>query len=187
MIKCAIIDWETCSTENNAKVLAVGMTAFDIQVESTIDELKANTFSINITNEDQDGRHVSKDTMEWWSQQSDEAKADLETPPKVSLTAALLKIVNFCKEHEVQHLIGNGENFDNAILADACKQCGIDYPVAFWQDADLRTMKLMAGLSNSKAVFPKGLIPHKASDDAIFEAMVAQTCYRKCRDVYLTS
>lgn len=182
MIKCAIIDWETLSLEKNAKVLAVAMTVFDLQVESTIDELRANTFSLNITNEGQEDRDVNQETVDWWANQCDEAKADLEKPPKVSLEAAIHTVTAFIEKHDVKFLIGNGENFDNAILYNICKQLDMEYPVPFWADADLRTMKLMAGLQNSREQFPKGLTKHIASDDAIFEAMVAQTCYRKCRN-----
>ena len=178
-IRACIIDWETLSTLPTAKVIAVGLTAFDLTVESTIDELRATTESFNIDSGSQSDRHICPDTFEWWTKQSDEAKAAL-LDNQLNIKEALSRIISFIENHKIQYLVGNGSTFDNAILADLCREHGIDYPVEYWQDMVLRTMKLLAGM-NGKAKFPEGLTKHIAADDAIYEAMVAQTCWRRTR------
>jgi exodeoxyribonuclease VIII len=122
---------------------------------------------------------VDPSTVDWWKQQSSEAVTALSVNQR-PIEEVLININAFCDKHSVQYLIGNGSTFDNAILRDACKEFNVEYPVNFWEDMDLRTMKLLAGMKG-KNNFPKALTPHVAIDDAIFEAMVAQTCWRLTR------
>ena len=65
------------------------------------------------------------------------------------------------------------------ILKNVCSYINRDYPVKFWQDYDLRTMKLMAG--NPRLDWPNGLVKHYALHDVIAEAAFAREYWKIVR------
>lgn len=164
--RLTVIDWETLGLESNTKVLSLGAVTFNIDGSG-----QDVNFYANIELRGQENRTSTESTVKWWEEQTDEARAALhinEIPLKQTISALRAHIYIECSEG----IIGNGVNFDNAILANICKETGLDYPVKYYQDYDLRTMNLMAGVA--KVAWPKELTMHNALDDAIYEAMCAK-------------
>lgn len=181
----AVLDFETLHTEPNTYILSAGFCAFDPSKQDDIDTLVKQSFHIVFDERGQEDRVRGSATMAWWKEQSPQAW-EMATMPEYSdtgytypLACGLIAIREWCKNHDVTNLIGNGVGFDNAILKHACAQTKIDYPLPYWSDLDLRTMKALADIE--EPVWPSSLIKHFAKDDAIHEAYRAQRYIQACR------
>ena len=160
-------------------MLSCALTAFDIKETNTWEELEANSVYVIFDKRGQSMRTRSEDTMSWWKQQTDLAW-NLTTIPNdedytYPLHCGLLKINSWIKRNKIDSLVGNGINFDNAILSNICDQTKEPYPLPYWSDLDLRTMKAFAKCE--KLNFPKDKLQHYALHDSIYEAMCAQAYY----------
>lgn len=130
------------------------------------------------------------DTVQWWSEQSDEAQAAFANP--VDLAVALRRFSNWL-DHMTQHLRpidgdvrrplhkcdvvriwSHGPAFDPPILAAAFDAVGLPVPWHYRAPRDTRTCFDMAGIDDHSAWLaqhpgPLG-IAHHALDDAICQA-----------------
>ena len=170
-MRLTVIDWETLGIDPTARVIAVGAVTFNLKSEDP----DYKCFDTPISLKGQENRTFSQSTIDWWGQQSPEAKmASLNAPmaDKKHISLAMNLLTNFIKNTDAEGILGNGINFDNAILSNLCKEYDIKYPTPYWADHDLRTMRLMANMP--KPEWPDNLIQHVAADDAIYEAMCAR-------------
>lgn len=165
----AILDFETLGLHPNTVVLTAGLTWFDPDKEYTIDQLLNQSIEIPFDINSQKTRTIDGDTIKWWSLQNNDARAAaFNNGTTYDLKDGALLIKEFITQHNIEGLIGNGAGFDNVILKNICNQVGIDYPIHYGMDLDLRTMKWISGMD--KPDFPKELTPHKASHDSVYEA-----------------
>lgn len=170
-----VIDWETLGLRADTKVLSLGAATFDITKAT-----KLSKYYAKIDLADQKNRSEDQSTIDWWAKQSDAAKdAAFDLTNAVSLRQAIGGLTAHILHNNSQGIIGNGIRFDNNILADACEELKMSYPVMYWSDFDLRTMKLMAGID--RPAWPQGLIPHHALHDAIYEAECARAYWAATR------
>jgi len=179
MTTCAVIDFETRSLKLNAYLLSAGITSFELEQTNTWEELETNSWHIVFDNRGQDDRTSDYDTVSWWKEQPEKTFA-LATQGELTypLQVGMFRLAEYIKQNKVEYLIGNGCTFDNMIFRHACREAQIDYPLPYWADLDLRSMKLLAGRPN--IVFPKDKIPHYALHDAIFEAQCVQQYWAIC-------
>lgn len=138
-----MVDIETLSTKPHAAIISIGAVLFDAQ---TISE---KTFYMNISaaSNEEWGRDISQSTQNWWAKQSAEAKAHLQTPAPKNIGLALIKFSRFIAKHtdpKTVKLWGNGSDFDNVILATACRTVGIEAPWKFYNNRCYRTVKNLA-------------------------------------------
>lgn len=110
MTKHFCLDVETCSTESNAIVLSVAVVWFDpTDAGVTYEQLVDRCLYVKFDAREQKklGRHVSKDTMEWWNKQSEAIKNLAFLPSSRDVTAAvgLEQVRAYIKEH------GNEDSF----------------------------------------------------------------------------
>jgi hypothetical protein len=106
---------------------------------------------------DQPGRTTSEDTLMWWAKQSEEARKCLYEKD-ISLEIGLRGFMAFAEGCPVW---GNGSDFDNAILANACKQFGIKWD--FRRNRCYRTLKSLC----PTVVLKREGTYHNAYDDAL--------------------
>lgn len=126
-------------------------------------------------------------TLQWWSEQSDEAQAAFADP--IDLREALIKFsewlgsvsgMAWSMPEESDYRIGeirlwsHGPGFDPPILAAAYKAVGLPVPWHYRALRDTRTIFDAAGIEDHSAWLnahpgPLG-IPHHALDDAICQA-----------------
>lgn len=178
-MKIATIDFETLDTTASTYILSVGLTAFDITQQNTWDELRDSSMHLVFNERGQNERTKSLATQEWWRNQTEQAWILATDRSKaVPLVTGIDTIIQWINNNKIQALVGNGVGFDNAILAHACKMVETDYPLPYWSDLDLRTMKMMSGMD--KLPWPECRVQHYALHDAIYEAMCAQDYYREC-------
>lgn len=163
MAKHIMIDFETLSTNPNAAVISLGAVAF------TKDGLTGEEFYVNVDGEDckRLGLHVSESTLQWWAQQSQEAKAALETDKK-TLLEALTAFSHWVKAVGGTHVYGNGADFDNPILKSCYEAIQADIPFKPFNGRCYRTLK---SIDKVPSMSKRQGTHHNALDDAKSQAI----------------
>lgn len=173
----AIIDMETLSTEHNAALLSIGAVIHDFGTGQQVD-----TFYANITPESSiaAGLDVSESTKAWWAKQG-QAAQDVLSVDQRPLRDVLVDFAQWLAGHGVQYAIGNGPRADNQWLESACKAVGMQSPIKYWGDLDMRTLTFIGthilGLDHWHNTF-KG-VKHNALHDAINEAEFCNAVFQK--------
>lgn len=173
----ATIDMETLSTEHNAALLSIGAVIHDFGTGQQVD-----TFYANITPESSiaAGLDVSESTKAWWAKQG-QAAQDVLSVDQRPLRDVLVDFAKWLAGHGVQYAIGNGPRADNQWLESACKAVGMQSPIKYWGDLDMRTLTFIGthilGLDHWHSTF-KG-VKHNALHDAINEAEFCNAVFQK--------
>lgn len=173
----ATIDMETLSTEHNAALLSIGAVIHDFGTGKQVD-----TFYANITPESSiaAGLDVSESTKAWWAKQG-QAAQDVLSVDQRPLRDVLVDFTKWLAGHGVQYAIGNGPRADNQWLESACKAVGMQSPIKYWGDLDMRTLTFIGthilGLDHWHNTF-KG-VKHNALHDAINEAEFCNAVFQK--------
>lgn len=173
----AVLDEETLSTEHNAALLSIGAVICDFNTGQQVD-----TFYANITPESSiaAGLDVSESTKAWWAKQGQAAR-DVLSVDQRPLRDVLVDFAQWLAGHGVQYAIGNGPRADNQWLESACKAVGMQSPIKYWGDLDMRTLTFIGthilGLDHWHNTF-KG-VKHNALHDAINEAEFCNAVFQK--------
>ncbi len=166
------VDIETLGTGADAVVLSAGFVAFTLYGGAVA------AFYTNFSQMAQQaaGRRVEKETVEWWNQQSEEAKSAL-TGATVDLPVSLDAIDTFFNRFQndvytVEGVWGYGSDFDNAIIQSLYRSFGRRVPWIHKQNRCGRTlMAVMPGTLPG----PQGT-KHHALDDAKWLAESIRRC-----------
>ncbi len=175
-----VIDFETLDTAHTTKVVSVAAVAFDVNTDlrDCVAENKVISYECKFVLSGQDNRTFSPETLKWWSEQSDEAKAKAFGPGgRVSLWDGTNGLINFIKRYRPFNVWACGPEFDMKILESLCDELGIELPVKFWQYRDVRTLEMAVFRRNTRK--PRGRhylggTAHDALDDCIMEGVVVQ-------------
>jgi hypothetical protein len=155
-----MIDLETLDVEASAVVTSIGvavgldgggMDLLDLRISDWGNQIKR-------------GRTIDGETVKWWLQQSDAARASLiETNTTTAL--ALQELTLMVKRYPKHQVWGNGASFDLSILRSLYKDYDLPCPWHFRDESCFRTMRQMVKVSPPQE---KG-VAHRAVDDAIFQ------------------
>lgn len=147
-----MLDIETLGVGPNACIIAIGACTF------TKDRLLDNHIYLLPIWEGE----MDYSTIEWWFKQTDEARLEVTLKAKVPLYKALVDLVDYIGDKPVW---GNGVDFDNLIVTNACKRLGVKN-WSYKQNRCFRTIKnVFAPMTYNKPV-----IPHHAAYDAVAQA-----------------
>ena len=180
MPRILMLDWETLDTAPTAQVIAVGAVTFELGDP----DAPTKEYYSRISTVGQENRSVSIDTIAWWNNQSDIARAhsfdgrDSSELPNLSQVVQDLR--NFIVSTGAEYIMGNGNMFDCNIFRDICGRANVPYPVSYWADLDLRTAKIM--LKGEKIPWPQDLLPHHALDDAKYQVLNIQNWWSMTHD-----
>lgn len=136
-----MLDLETMGNGSNATIIAIGAVFFDS--ENVLSE-----FYVNVNRQSCEDRGMISDesTIKWWSKQSEDAKSALLNEQE-DVIDALEMFSDWLNDNGVPikdvEMWGNGAMFDNTILGNAYKTCGMSIPWKFWNDRCYRTVKNM--------------------------------------------
>jgi len=157
-----MLDLETLGTNAGCPIVSIGACYWE---PTTGDIGEEFYITIQITDSLNQGFVPSGSTIEWWLQQSTEARDALFKSPK-TVGAALIAFSNFVRSPK-DNIWGNGCGFDNVILRRAYEIMNMDTPWYFRCDRDMRTLKSLAQIKGLKvpAFFREGT-HHNALDDA---------------------
>lgn len=150
-----MLDLETLSLHPTASIIAIGAVTFDDS--GILDEFYLNVEASSLLT-------ISSDTLDWWKQQSPEARAKL-SDDKVSTKVALNAFASWYTPDTL--LWGNGAGFDNVILRHAYHALDIKAPWVFWDDRCYRTYRYL----KPDIQYTKPVIQHYALDDAKAQAI----------------
>jgi exodeoxyribonuclease VIII len=170
-----MIDLETLSTRMNAAIISIGAVRFDrTQVYQQHHFYRAVTVDSNT----RFGRHVSGETLSWWMEQSESARAVFSDPKAVHLAAALFDLADWLRAAatcnplavapEPVYVWGNGANFDISILESAYANNSTAVPWVYTDVRCMRTVRKLAGAERVPRPEPSG--PHHALADALDQA-----------------
>jgi 3' exoribonuclease, RNase T-like len=161
-----MLDLETLGLAPGCKILSIGAVTFSASGVGSAE------FYQPIIRAGQDG-FEDAGTVAWWGTQTAAAKANLlsetDNAGKVALPDALTAFAGYLGELAMigpVRVWGNGAAFDNAVLLDAYRRCGMRRPWSYSHDMCFRTLRALAphvaGENYGTA--------HNALDDAVAQA-----------------
>ena len=170
------IDIETLDVSVTSVILAIGAVAFNPRGNGLEGE---PTFHTTISRKTQRDRSVSQQTVEWWQQQSEEARASVFGGDLLPLHMALTNLTHWINRLQptCTRVWAKSPDFDCAILTHACKSNNLIWPFKFWEARCVRTIIELA--------YPEGDFPimktegpkHDALTDAKKQALEVQHAY----------
>jgi len=158
-----MVDLETLGTDPYSPILSIGATIFSMEpgpgLMFYIPVKLQSCFDV--------GLRPSASTIQWWMQQSDQARAVFNDPQAVDLPMALDMFSLFVNSRPLT-IWGNSARFDMGLLEAAYKACHKTPPWEFWREGCYRTIKNLPGAKAIKLV-REGTY-HHALDDAVSQA-----------------
>jgi len=168
-----MIDIETLSTRPDAAILSIGAVFFDPESEKLGAEFSAH---IRMKDGAKYG-HISPETVRWWMQQSEAARADAIKGDEHCLIESLIHlekwIIANCNQHNVK-VWAKSPSFDLVILTSAFARFDILPPWEYYNERDVRTalaLKSNNEQSGSTNSFRENKLQHSALEDAKFQAL----------------
>jgi exodeoxyribonuclease VIII len=158
-----MIDLETLGVIPGCPILSVGAVMFNPR-----SGVLGDTFYV-VADQDQAvyGFKSEPRTLEWWSRQSEEARAVFDYPARVSIKDMLALFSTWFKERNDSIVWGNGGDFDPPILAKAYAMVG--YPIP-WMPYNVRCYRTIKNLRPDVKIKRHGS-EHNALADAIAQAV----------------
>lgn len=163
-----MIDLETLGTQPGSVILSIGATIFD--PDAAPGECNTKEFYVVVNKESSldYAMTVSESTLEWWSQQSAEARKVLVEAEEggEDLDVALQMLADFIPLGA--KIWSNGANFDQPLLDVAYNRVGKPLPWKYWNSRCYRTV--LALYPEEKNVRPATVLAHNALEDAKWQA-----------------
>lgn len=177
-----MLDLETLGNRINPVIAQISAVAFTLEGG----DIEGSEFDILVDIESckSVGLETNPSTLQWWSEQSQEAQ-DLvfNNPPdnpRTYIEDALNEFTHYITGYKTLghrvYVWGNGIRADNVWLLSAYKACGKEDPIAYNEDLDYRTLHYIAkkksGIDVKKITEFDG-IPHNAIDDCKYQIKCA--------------
>lgn len=141
-----MLDLETASTRPDAAILTIGAVKFNRGEEAS-----NNTFYRRVTIEscNELELHTDSSTLDWWANQSKEARHEAWShPDRVSLEQALREFIDWFGDAKI--VWTNSPSFDCVIIKNAMRLCNLAPPWEYWNERDCRTLFDIAGVRHSE-------------------------------------
>lgn len=171
-----MIDLETLDVLPSATILTIGAIKFD----PFGDEVREKTcekfyVKVDIDSCDRLGLTTSKDTINWWSQQSKAAQDEaFSTKDRIPVHEAINKLYKFC--WGAKRVWSHGAGFDIIILEHVFAKLNKKVPWSFWEVRDTRTL-FDIGINPERPP----VLAHHALEDAWNQAVGVQNVLRTLR------
>lgn len=197
-MKDFIIDFEGFSSLPNSLVVDMSVVLFDPDPTKmeTFEELIKSGRRWKFDIQSQRGsRHVMPETIQWWKEQSPEARKNLvPSPNDVDIKTATLELLAYLKSNGVNNFRSQGwsrgTSYDFTILVDLIRNAlGKDYtqdeePVMFWAQRDIRTAIEALSLQRGVIMTPlrhgvlDGFVAHDSIHDCAKDVIMLKTAQR---------
>lgn len=176
-------DIETLGTNKDSTIFQISAIAFDI----ITGDHKAE-FNQIVDIEKNKEVNGTGSTLKWWLNTNKELLQNLLNQGAYSSEDVLSNFYNWINELKSQYsevnLWGNGILFDNALIQAQLRDMGLDYPISYKNDRDVRTivdlacMKLSLSEKELKDKFNDSeLVEHNALDDVKYQIRLVTYCY----------
>lgn len=163
MKKHFMVDLETMGLRPNAAIVSIGATHFD--QFNIVDRFYT---AVNLKSCLDVGLTTDQSTVDWWAQQSPEARAAWDVEGAPELVDALVAFGAWLRQHSSEQSMcmwGNGSDFDLVLLVSAYRALEAETPWKFWNHHCFRTFKNLFG---DGVTVRKGT-HHHALDDAVYQ------------------
>lgn len=163
-----MMDLETLGTRPYSIVMSIGAVVFDRNVEGI-----GATFYRNINAHScrEIGLTSDPKTVQWWKDQSEEAKAALKEDRR-EISDVVSDFAAFCREHRIEQVWAHGATFDPVLWSAVCDRSRTEAPWKFWNARDTRTLFDLADLDTR--TMPRSGTHHNALDDCIWQVACVQ-------------
>jgi hypothetical protein len=164
-MKDIMIDLETLGKNSNSVILSIAAVQFDIETGQIGKQFRREIQIQSCLNA---GLKIDADTLLWWLDQSEEARAVFQkTREGETLQKALIMFTAFLNSMKTPidelSLWGNSARFDLGLLTDAYKAIGGEIPWNFFNELDVRTLvRFRPGIKEIEKAAAKaaGLVLH---------------------------
>lgn len=176
-------DIETLGTKPDSTIFQISAVAFDIVTGEHL-----STFNQIADIEKNDTVNVTGSTIKWWLNTNKELLSELLNSGITSSKDLLREFYQWlCNLNEIGsdvYLWGNGILFDNKLIQHQLESIGLDYPIYYKNDRDVRTIVDLA--SNKLGISEKelkdqfnddALVEHNALDDVTYQIRLVTKCY----------
>lgn len=176
-----MIDLETLGNRPGCIVLSIGAVEFN--ESGTHGEFYVE---ISQVTSEQHGLRADISTLKWWKEQNTDAQQVVIRTGNPNnegvhpLRHALTKLQTWMPQDAL--VWGNGASFDNIILAECFKACGIEAPWKFWNDRCYRTLKNLF----QEVPFERSGTHHNSLDDARSQAIHASAILKWLEDTRMS-
>jgi len=167
-----MVDLETMGTAPGSAIVSLGAVAFD-PVSGRLGEEFYRV--IDLGSCQRAGLTLDPGTVAWWLQQSDAARAQVNSPDAIPLAEALSWFASWWRRQRGQFFWGHGANFDEPILSWAFRAAHVVVPWQYW---DSRCTRTIFALTDERPDRQKG-VHHNALDDARAQAEAVIRAYGK--------
>lgn len=164
-----MVDIETGGVRPGCAIYAIGACV----MRKDLIHQPQHQFYQNVVQRPARGFHTDQKTLDWWAQQSPEARAVLEHD-QIPIKSALVAFHTWAAQYpEPRRFWACGPHFDYSIYAEACRLTNTPVAFKFWLVRDTRTALDVTGVSKKDAdkAIPadvrKKLVKHHALSDCI--------------------
>lgn len=176
-------DIETLGTSADSTIFQISAIAFDIMTGKHV-----STFNQIADIEKNDFLTVSGSTLKWWLNTNKELLTELLNSGTSSSDELLESfhewLMDIKSDENDLYLWGNGILFDNKMIQSQFESNGLDYPIYYKNDRDVRTIVDLAsaklGITEKelKDRFNDDLlVEHNALDDVKYQIRLVTKCY----------
>lgn len=179
-----MVDIETLGTKSDSTIIQISAIAFDIRTGThlyTFNEIADITMN----------RYMKVDgsTIKWWLNTDKELLTTLINSGTHSSQEILHKFYvwlnNLSMDMKNVYLWGNGILFDNKMIQHQFESIGLDYPIFYRNDRDVRTILELASMASGLTEQyikdmskNENLVHHNALDDTIYQISLVRECFR---------
>lgn len=167
-----MVDLETMGATPGSAIASLGAVAFD-PVAGTLGEEFYRV--ISLASCQRVGLTLDANTVGWWLQQSDAARAELVAFETEPLPSVLGWFASWWRRQQGQFIWGHGANFDEPLLSAAFRAAHVEVP---WRYSDARCTRTIFALTGEKPNREQGT-HHNALHDARAQAEAVIRAYRK--------
>ena len=170
----AMVDIESLGTTPGSAILSIGAVMFGpagLGETFYAPVLLQSCTAIGLT--------IDPNTIAWWMQQSDAARAAAFRDDAAPLATVLEQFSNWFSLVRAERPWSQGANFDPPLLDAAYRACGMTPPWKYWNVRDTRTLYDLAGVKVDRS---KGT-HHNALDDARVQAEAAVVAMQRVEDM----
>ena len=163
-----MIDCETLGLTPGCAILSIGAIVFDPDDSSVLyDDSATLRLKVDLLSSVMAGMTIEPATLDWWSNQSAEARVALDLGVPRSLRDALLDLHGFYTANSCMRVWANGPMADIAWLEEAYRRIGVAPPWSYNVVRDFRTVWELGGLEDRT----EPGVAHDALDDARAQAI----------------
>lgn len=168
-------DLETYGTSPGSIIRSIGAVTFDPWREDAREE----TFYANICHASCEAAGLTSDqsTVDWWANQSAQAKAHLEAPEPRPLADVVSDFHRWFRRNAGRYCWAQGSNFDPVLWEAAARAVRVGVPWKYYHVRDTRTAYDLARL-DPRTITRAGT-HHSALDDARHQVRCVREAHRR--------